>query len=73
MEANQSVDNYWIRANPNFGTTGFTDGVNSAILRYDGADPIEPVTNQTGTTLLDETDLHPLTSMPVVRSFSHLE
>ncbi|RPD57148.1 Cu-oxidase-domain-containing protein [Lentinus tigrinus ALCF2SS1-7] len=65
LNANQDVDNYWIRANPNFGTTGFADGVNSAILRYDGADPVEPVTNQTGTTLLLETDLHPLASMPV--------
>nr|2QT6_A Chain A, Laccase [Lentinus tigrinus]2QT6_B Chain B, Laccase [Lentinus tigrinus] len=65
LNANQDVDNYWIRANPNFGTTGFADGVNSAILRYDDADPVEPVTNQTGTTLLLETDLHPLTSMPV--------
>ncbi|THV07167.1 hypothetical protein K435DRAFT_848507 [Dendrothele bispora CBS 962.96] len=31
------MDNYWIRANPNIGTTVFEGGLNSAILRYRGA------------------------------------
>ncbi|PAV23691.1 laccase [Pyrrhoderma noxium] len=61
VTANQTVGNYWIRANPSAGTTGFTDGINSAILRYSGADDEEPTTiqNTEGTTL-DEADLHPL-------------
>ena len=42
LEANQDVDNYWIRALPNAGTLGFADGINSAILRYDGAAAVEP-------------------------------
>ncbi|KAM5544799.1 hypothetical protein V8D89_001697 [Ganoderma adspersum] len=61
LTANQTVDNYWIRANPDFGNVDFTDGINSAILRYDGADPTEPVTSQQTTqNLLNEVDLHPL-------------
>ncbi|KAI1791166.1 laccase [Ganoderma leucocontextum] len=60
LTANQTIDNYWIRANPNFGVVGFADGLNSAILRYAGAAPIDPVTSQQSTTvLLNETDLHP--------------
>ena len=60
LEANQAVDNYWIRANPNLGTTGFSGGINSAILRYSGADDAEPTTNQTtSTSPLVETNLHP--------------
>ncbi|KAH6897889.1 laccase 8 [Coprinopsis sp. MPI-PUGE-AT-0042] len=42
LTANQPVDNYWIRALPNSGNgelpLGFDGGVNSAILRYLGAD-----------------------------------
>ena len=50
-----------IRANPNVGTTGFTDGINSAIFRYEGAEEEEPSTIQnTEGTSLDEADLHPL-------------
>ncbi|KAF8652588.1 hypothetical protein AX16_004309 [Volvariella volvacea WC 439] len=44
LNANQPVDNYWIRANPNLGTTGFTNGINSAILRYEGAPLQDPTT-----------------------------
>ena len=75
LEANQAVDNYWIRANPNFGNVGFTDGINSAILRYDGAAEAEPTatTAPTSTNPLVETNLHPLVAMPVVRTTaSHL-
>ena len=60
-KANQTVDNYWIRANPNLGTTGFANGINSAILRYSGADEVEPTTTQTdATAALTETALVPL-------------
>ncbi|KAI0334354.1 laccase [Cubamyces sp. BRFM 1775] len=67
LEANQAVDNYWIRAAPAFGqNTGFADGLNSAILRYDGAAPVDPTTTQsTSTSPLNEVNLHPLTPMPV--------
>ncbi|KAL4252548.1 Laccase [Abortiporus biennis] len=61
LEANQAVDNYWIRANPGIGSTGFDGGINSAILRYSGADAVEPTTNQTtSTSPLAETSLVPL-------------
>ncbi|KAI0646778.1 A fully functional laccase from the Ligninolytic fungus Pycnoporus Cinnabarinus [Trametes meyenii] len=66
LEANQAVDNYWIRANPSFGTTGFAGGINSAILRYSGAPTQDPTSSQgTSTKALKETDLHPLETMPV--------
>ncbi|TBU26807.1 laccase 2 [Dichomitus squalens] len=61
LTADQDVHNYWIRAQPNIGTTTFDGGVNSAILRYTGAANIEPSTNQTTSVLaLNETDLIPL-------------
>ncbi|OCB87711.1 Cu-oxidase-domain-containing protein [Sanghuangporus baumii] len=61
LTADQDVDNYWIRADPSKGTTGFADGINSAILRYSGAEEEEPSTIQnTEGTQLDEADLHPL-------------
>jgi len=66
LYANQPVDNYWIRANPNIGTLGFNGGLNSAILRYKGAPEVEPnatvpaTTNTTGLSLLQEQDLVPL-------------
>nr|VWP02110.1 Uncharacterized protein [Ganoderma boninense] len=60
LSANQTIDNYWIRANPNVGILGFAGGINSAILRYDGANVVDPVTSQQSTqNLLQETDLHP--------------
>nr|AEP71395.1 laccase 2 [Trametes gibbosa] len=66
LNANQTVNNYWIRANPSFGTTGFAGGINSAILRYDGAPAVEPTTTQTASVIpLVETNLHPLVHMPV--------
>ncbi|KAI0720117.1 laccase [Cerioporus squamosus] len=67
LNANQNASNYWVRANPNFGTTGFADGVNSAILRYDGAPVAEPAPIDPPGSVkpLVETDLHPLASMPV--------
>ncbi|KAI0360992.1 laccase [Trametes cingulata] len=66
LDANQAVDNYWIRANPSFGNVGFSGGINSAILRYDGAPAVEPTTTQTpSTNPLVEANLRPFTPMPV--------
>ncbi|KAG7443864.1 laccase [Guyanagaster necrorhizus] len=64
LEANQLVDNYWIRAAPNdAGPQGFENGINSAILRYEGAPDTEPTTSiQSNVIPLLETDLHPLES-----------
>nr|QMP96875.1 laccase A precursor [Cerrena sp.] len=66
LNANQPVDNYWIRANPNAGFKGFNNGINSAILRYDGAPVAEPTTQLIllGNPL-NEVDLHPLVPTPV--------
>ncbi|OBZ65445.1 Laccase-2 [Grifola frondosa] len=65
LNANQPVDNYWIRANPNFGSVGFTDGINSAILRYVGAPVEDPTTNQTTSVIpLNEANLRPLDNAP---------
>jgi iron transport multicopper oxidase len=62
LNANQPVGNYWIRAKPSVAlSTSFDKGLNSAILRYEGAREVEPKTkNQTSVRTLDETDLHPL-------------
>ncbi|KAI9068885.1 multicopper oxidase [Trametes sanguinea] len=63
LNATEAVDNYWIRAIPNTGTVDTTGGVNSAILRYSGADAVEPTTNATTSVIpLVETDLVPLDS-----------
>ncbi|CAL1710123.1 unnamed protein product [Somion occarium] len=67
LAANQPVGNYWIRANPNLGPAGFSGGINSAILRYQGAPVQEPTTSQTpSANPLREADLHPLVATPVV-------
>ncbi|KAJ7828953.1 laccase [Mycena olivaceomarginata] len=61
LTADQAVDNYWIRTVANGGTSGFDNGINSAILRYVGAADADPTTNaSTSTAALVETDLHPL-------------
>nr|2HZH_A Chain A, laccase [Trametes ochracea] len=66
LNANQAVNNYWIRANPNQGNVGFTNGINSAILRYSGAAATQPTTSQTSSVQpLDQTNLHPLTATAV--------
>ncbi|ETW79401.1 laccase [Heterobasidion irregulare TC 32-1] len=66
LEANQPVANYWIRAQPNLGTTSFDGGLNMGILRYVGAEDADPTTNQTDTVIpLVETNLHPLQSLAV--------
>jgi iron transport multicopper oxidase len=63
LNANQPIKNYWIRANPNIGTTGSNGGVNSAILRYLLAPNADPTTTQTpNSNPLLETSLHPLSN-----------
>ncbi|KAF8335679.1 laccase [Cantharellus anzutake] len=56
VTADQPIGNYWIRASPSNGPQGFVGGINSAILRYQGAPVLEPNgTAQTlGTTLLEQ-------------------
>ncbi|KAJ7642929.1 yellow laccase [Mycena rosella] len=56
LTADQTVDNYFIRTVANGGTVGFDNGINTAILRYVGADEVDPTTN---------TDLHPLVATAV--------
>ncbi|KAI9511058.1 laccase [Russula earlei] len=70
LNANQPVDNYWIRALPNFQGQSFNGFTNLAILRYAGApaqDPSNDPTVNIPTSLLplNETDLHPLVPTPV--------
>ncbi|KAJ7757263.1 multicopper redoxase [Mycena maculata] len=66
LDANQKVDNYWIRAIPDYVNSGFQNNTNSAILRYVGASEADPTTvTRNGTNLLNETDLHPLIPVPV--------
>ncbi|KAK0444082.1 laccase [Armillaria borealis] len=61
LNANQEVDNYWVRALPSVGTSGYTKGINSAILRYSGAAEAEPATATISSVLkMNETELVPL-------------
>lgn len=67
LNATQAVDNYWIRAEPRAGAdggiAGYDGGINSAILRYQGASNSEPTTTiaAIGDVIpLNEADLHPL-------------
>ncbi|KAG5634298.1 Acyl-coenzyme A oxidase 2 [Sphagnurus paluster] len=62
LHANQTVDNYWVRAQPNIGSTSFDGGVNSAIMRYAGAEEADPTTTSTLSNPMLETNLHPLTN-----------
>lgn len=64
LHANQPVENYWVRAKPdNSQYNGFENGINSAILRYEGAEVAEPITKrQRGLTPVKDTRLHPLDS-----------
>ncbi|KAI0246641.1 laccase T2 copper depleted [Lactifluus subvellereus] len=72
LNANQRVDNYWIRARPNFEDKNYTGFTNLAILHYRGA-PIQDPTKMNDPTVnipksvlpLKETDLHPLVPTPV--------
>lgn len=63
LNANQPIGNYWIRANPDVGNSGFADDINSGILRYLGAPNQEPTKSQTpSSNPLLETNLHPLSN-----------
>ncbi|KAI0294023.1 laccase C [Multifurca ochricompacta] len=63
LNANQTVDNYWIRALPP--RQDYTGLINLAVLHYDGADNANPTTDPTtdiptSSSPLVETNLHPL-------------
>ncbi|PPQ95564.1 hypothetical protein CVT26_008592 [Gymnopilus dilepis] len=61
FKAADSLGNYWIRSLANIGPQGFNGGVNSAILRYVGADEVDPTTTASPSVIpLVETNLHPL-------------
>jgi iron transport multicopper oxidase len=63
LNANMPIENYWIRALPNVGPPGFTGGLNLAILRYVGADAVDPTTTENANpVVLSEANLHPLTN-----------
>lgn len=69
LNANQTVGNYWIRAEPRAGIDGgipgYAGGINSAILRYTGAPVADPTTSiWSGTSVipLEEGNLVPLTN-----------
>ncbi|KAF9251017.1 Cupredoxin [Marasmius fiardii PR-910] len=72
LNANQKVDNYWIRARPNAGLEqSFINGLNSAVLRYEGAPEQEPAATdgddvvQKLTKPLKESKLAPLEKLSV--------
>jgi len=66
LNANQPINNYWIRALPNSDNATTDNGFNSAILRYAGAYASNPTTQDTSGKLpLLETNLHPLVPSPV--------
>ena len=52
-------------ASPNTLAQTFDHGLNQAILRYQGAPTADPTTTNSSTRPLVETDLHPLTPIPV--------
>ncbi|OJA21637.1 hypothetical protein AZE42_10149 [Rhizopogon vesiculosus] len=62
LEANQPVDNYWLRALPDIANATFSGGQNVAIVRYKGAPIADPTRNDTmnSTMPLVETNLHAL-------------
>jgi len=65
LNANQPVDNYWIRALPNpIGTRGIEGGLNAAILRYMGSNAtVDPTTTPTTDVIsLVESNLVPLSN-----------
>jgi iron transport multicopper oxidase len=59
--ADKPVDNYWVRSLPDSGTASFVGGMNSAILRYQGAPLVDPTTvNTTSQEPFAESNLHTL-------------
>jgi len=64
LEANQPVDNYWLRALSDLANATYAGGQNLAIVRYKGAPVGDPTRNETRnfTMPLEETNLHALIS-----------
>ncbi|KAF7316551.1 putative Laccase-1 [Mycena indigotica] len=66
LHANQSVDNYWIRAPPTGGSSANNPNFNSsltlAILRYEGAPAVEPTTVNVPGPKMDDGLMHPIAS-----------
>ncbi|KAG2035309.1 laccase [Suillus americanus] len=61
LVADKPVDNYWVRSLPNLTHASFEGGMNSAILRYQGAPNADPTTvYTTPKNELKETNLHAL-------------
>ncbi|KAL0569009.1 laccase, multicopper oxidase, benzenediol:oxygen oxidorectuctase [Marasmius crinis-equi] len=64
MEANQPVDNYWVRAPPTGGSAtnnpNFDPTLTKAILRYKGAPDAEPTTSNVAGMKLNDADMHPI-------------
>ncbi|KAG7091761.1 hypothetical protein E1B28_008162 [Marasmius oreades] len=70
LNANKPVGNYWIRSKPNAGLEqSFINGMNSAILRYEGAPDEEPAEQNEDDIILrnplKEQKLTPLEQIPV--------
>ncbi|KAG2159054.1 laccase [Suillus bovinus] len=57
LVTDQPVDNYWVRSLPDTANATYDGGMNSAILRYQGAPEADPTTP---TNPLQETNLHAL-------------
>ncbi|KAJ7760329.1 putative laccase 1d precursor [Mycena olivaceomarginata] len=66
LNANQTVDNYWIRAPPTGGNPinnpNFNASLTLAILRYVGAPDVEPTTVNVPGAKLDDALMHPIAS-----------
>ncbi|KAG1734327.1 laccase [Suillus lakei] len=61
LVADKPVGNYWMRSLPNLPGASFLGGTNSAILRYQGAPQVDPITfNTPPQNALVETNLHAL-------------
>ncbi|KAG1780860.1 laccase [Suillus placidus] len=61
LVADKPVNNYWMRSLPNLVGASFVGGTNSAILRYQGAPQVDPITiNTPAQNPLVETNLHAL-------------
>lgn len=59
--ADKPVDNYWMRSLPNSVNASFVGGMNSAILRYQGAPLVDPTTvNTSSQAPFAEINLHTL-------------
>jgi len=66
LNANQTIDNYWIRAPPTGGSAAnnpnFNPNLTLAILRYEGAPAVEPTTVNVPGPKMDDGLMHPIAS-----------